>query len=47
VRGQFLVEAAAVPDLTLAQLNSRFTAWAEQRYHHTVHSSTGVTPLQR
>ena len=27
VRGQFLVEAAAFPDLTLAQLNSRFTAW--------------------
>lgn len=47
VRGQFLVEAAAFPDLTLAQLNSRFTAWVEQRYHHTVHSSTGVTPLQR
>lgn len=47
MRGQFPAEAAAFPGLTLAQLNSRFTAWAEQRYHHTVHSSTGVTPLER
>ncbi len=55
VRGQFLVEVSPdgkpapgrrVPD-GLDQLNGWFTTWVEHEYHVRVHSSTGVTPLQR
>jgi putative transposase len=55
VRGQFLVEIS--PDGTpapgrrvpggLDQLNGWFTTWVEHEYHVRVHSSTGVTPLER
>ena len=37
-----LDHAAALPEL-----NRLFTAWVETRYHRSVHSETGQTPLQR
>jgi putative transposase len=51
VRDQFLVELstpdseALVPDLV--SFNRLFTAWTETIYHRTVHSETGLTPLDR
>ena len=55
VRNQFLVEIAAGPgsagtcvrSLSLAELNSLFTAWVEQVYHQRVHTETGMPPRQR
>jgi len=32
---------------SLAELNSLFTAWVEQVYHHRVHTETDQPPLQR
>jgi transposase InsO family protein len=39
------VRALRLPDLREIQL--RFEAWLEQRYHLTVHEATGQTPLDR
>jgi putative transposase len=53
VRDQFLVEitdniaGTGTPVASLAELNSLFTAWVEQVYHHRVHSETDQRPLQR
>lgn len=58
VRDQFLVEftdevlsrladTAAGPAAALAEFNRLFTAWVETVYHHTVHSETGHSPLER
>jgi len=58
VRDQFLIEVTdtTAEDVTAAglnhaaallELNRLFTAWAETRYHRTVHSETGQTPLAR
>ncbi|MGV1010574.1 MAG: DDE-type integrase/transposase/recombinase [Dermatophilaceae bacterium] len=58
VREQFLVEVPDTtpdeltqqqlsPAAALLQLNALFTAWVESVYHHSVHSETGQTPLQR
>lgn len=58
VREQFLVEiadttademSAAGHDhaSALTELNRLFTAWVETRYHRTIHSETGQSPLQR
>ena len=32
---------------SLTELNALFTSWVQMVYHHTVHSSTGMTPLAR
>lgn len=32
---------------TLEELNTLFTGWVQMVYHHTVHSTTGQTPLAR
>lgn len=47
VRDQFLVEVPHGTIDSISELNNRFDAWVEQRYHATVHSETGVTPLAR
>lgn len=48
VREQLLVEVGAGDGIAdLAELNRKFTAWAETVYHRRVHSETGQTPLQR
>ena len=50
VRDQFLVEITetiAAEITTLAGLNRLFTAWIEGAYHRSVHSETGMPPLQR
>lgn len=58
VREQFLVEIpdSTLEDITTAgldhaaallELNRLFTAWTETRYHRSVHSETGQTPLDR
>ena len=58
VRDQFLVEVTdstaeqlaeqgLTPAAGLLELNALFTAWVESVYHHSVHSETGQTPLQR
>jgi putative transposase len=58
VREQFLVEVTdttaeqlaeqgSSPAAALLELNALFTAWVESVYHHSVHSETGQTPLQR
>ncbi|MGH7312744.1 MAG: DDE-type integrase/transposase/recombinase [Candidatus Rokuibacteriota bacterium] len=39
------IRALRLPDLREIQL--RFEAWLEQRYHLTVHEATGQTPLDR
>ena len=46
VREQFLVEIDAAT-IDLVRLNQLFAAWVETVYHHTVHSETGVTPIER
>ena len=53
VRDQFLIEVTdniagtGTPVASLVELNSLFTAWVEQVYHHRVHSETDQPPLQR
>lgn len=53
VREQFLVELTGGNEIgrhhvaDLAMLNRLFAAWAEQVYHHTVHSETGQPPIER
>jgi putative transposase len=47
VRDQFLVEVRHGKINSIEELNDRFDAWVEQHYHATVHSETGVTPLER
>lgn len=50
VRDQFLVEiteTVATGITSLAELNRLFTAWVEGAYHRSVHSETGMQPLQR
>ena len=32
---------------SLAELNALFSSWVHLRYHHTVHTSTGQSPLAR
>ena len=45
VRGQFLVELPR--ELSLEELNSRFSDYIENTYHTRQHGSTGETPLER
>ena len=47
VRDQFLVEVPHGEINNLEALNDRFDAWIETVYHHSVHSETGMTPLER
>jgi putative transposase len=47
VRDQFLVEVAHADIADVARLNELFTAWVETVYHRTIHSETGMTPLDR
>lgn len=48
LREQFLVEVGTGEGIAdLAELNRKFTAWAETVYHRRVHSETGQTPLER
>jgi putative transposase len=47
VRDQFLVEIDPVAVGDLTRLNHLFAAWVETVYHHSVHSETGATPLER
>ena len=42
-----LAEQGLSPAAALLELNALFTAWVESVYHHSVHSETGQTPLQR
>lgn len=54
---QFLTEVTTEPADTapvagtavasLADLNALFTSWVEVAYHHTIHTTTGQTPLDR
>jgi transposase InsO family protein len=45
VRGQFLVELPR--ELSLEELNTRFSDYIENTYHIRHHGSTGETPLER
>src|SRR6185437_6136240 len=47
VRDQFLIEVAHSGIDDVAGLNQAFGAWVETVYHRTVHSETGLTPLER
>lgn len=57
VTSQFLTEVTTEPADTapaagtavasLADLNALFTSWVEVAYHHTIHTTTGQTPLDR
>jgi putative transposase len=53
VRGQFLVEVTGTNEpgrhqvTDLGELNRLFTAWVEQVYHRSVHSETGMAPIER
>lgn len=39
--------AAGSAVASMEELNSLFTSWVEMVYHHTEHTTTGQTPLQR
>ena len=45
--GSTLGGTVGTPVATLTELNSLFTAWAEQVYHPRVHSETGQAPPER
>lgn len=45
VRDQFLRPLGEV-DITLDELNIKFTTWLESEYHRSIHSSLGTTPLE-
>jgi transposase InsO family protein len=47
VRDQFLANLNPKQTLSLEELNSRFSAWIENSYHCTEHTSLGTTPLLR
>jgi putative transposase len=47
IRERFLLEAEAHGIASFAELNDRFTAWAEQVCNTRVHAETGQTPIQR
>lgn len=47
VRSQFLVEIGDDQLSSLEDLNRRFIAWLETRYHHTVHRETTMSPIAR
>ena len=47
VQDQFEREIRASHTVTLEELNRYFQAWLHARYHVTVHSTTGQTPLER
>ena len=45
VRMQFLPELGE--DMTLEKINSLFAAYLDQKYHQTIHGTTGQNPLDR
>ena len=47
IREAFIAEATHVGIESLAELNDRFTAWAEQVANRRVHGETGQAPIDR
>lgn len=45
VRMQFLPELSE--DMTLEKINALFAAYLEERYHQTIHGTTGQKPIER
>ena len=45
VRSRFLTTCS--DNLTLDDINRLFTEWVREKYHNKIHSSTGMTPIDR